>query len=90
MFLFQGMKELQVSLFQTLCLLLFNDGDVFSLEDIKQATAIGKIIYWNNSSLQCSSSYSISAAWNALIKSLNNIEMWEPSYHEYKHGDKDF
>lgn len=35
-----GMKELQVSLFQTLCLLLFNEGDVFSFEEIKQATAI--------------------------------------------------
>ncbi|XP_052215829.1 cullin-4A-like [Dreissena polymorpha] len=35
-----GMKELQVSLFQTLCLLLFNEGDMFSFEDIKTATAI--------------------------------------------------
>ncbi len=35
-----GMKELQVSLFQTLCLLLFNDGDEFSYEDIKEATKI--------------------------------------------------
>ncbi|WAR28751.1 CUL4A-like protein [Mya arenaria] len=35
-----GKKELQVSLFQTLCLLLFNEGDLFSLEEIKQATAI--------------------------------------------------
>lgn len=34
-------KELQVSLFQTLCLLLFNDGDEFSFEEIKTATAIG-------------------------------------------------
>lgn len=33
-------KELQVSLFQTLCLLLFNDGDEFSFEEIKTATAI--------------------------------------------------
>lgn len=35
-----GKKELQVSLFQTLCLLLFNDGPEFTFEDIKQATAI--------------------------------------------------
>ena len=35
-----GKKELQVSLFQTLCLLLFNEGDVFSYKEIKQATAI--------------------------------------------------
>ncbi|CAH1781894.1 unnamed protein product [Owenia fusiformis] len=35
-----GSKELQVSLFQTLCLLMFNDGGEFSFEDIKQATAI--------------------------------------------------
>ena len=40
------MKELQVSLFQTLCLLLFNEGDVFSFEEIKQATAIGIILYF--------------------------------------------
>ena len=36
------MKELQVSLFQTLCLLLFNDGNEFTLEDIATATAIGR------------------------------------------------
>lgn len=41
-FVLQGKKELQVSLFQTLCLLLFNDGPEFTFEDIKQATAIGK------------------------------------------------
>ncbi|XP_076337689.1 cullin 4 [Tachypleus tridentatus] len=35
-----GNKELQVSLFQALVLLLFNDGDQFSYEDIKQATSI--------------------------------------------------
>ncbi|XP_013419680.1 cullin-4A [Lingula anatina] len=35
-----GDKELQVSLFQTLCLLMFNEGHVFSFEEIKQATAI--------------------------------------------------
>ncbi|CAH2223460.1 cullin-4A [Pelobates cultripes] len=33
-------KELQVSLFQTLVLLMFNEGDEFSLEDIKMATGI--------------------------------------------------
>ncbi|XP_022822093.1 cullin-4A [Spodoptera litura] len=36
----QGNKELQVSLFQALCLLLFNDGDNLSFEDIKAATNI--------------------------------------------------
>ncbi|XP_052215460.1 cullin-4A-like isoform X2 [Dreissena polymorpha] len=35
-----GKKELKLSLFQTLCLLLFNEGDMFSFEDIKTATAI--------------------------------------------------
>ncbi|XP_064638709.1 cullin-4A-like [Lineus longissimus] len=35
-----GRRELQVSLFQTLCLLLFNDGDNFTFEEIKTATAI--------------------------------------------------
>ncbi|XP_056675965.1 cullin-4B-like [Monodelphis domestica] len=33
-------KELQVSLFQTLVLLMFNEGEEFSLEDIRQATGI--------------------------------------------------
>uniref|UniRef100_F6RJJ1 Cullin-4B n=1 Tax=Xenopus tropicalis TaxID=8364 RepID=F6RJJ1_XENTR len=36
----QGKKELQVSLFQTLVLLMFNEGDEFSLEEIRQATGI--------------------------------------------------
>nr|XP_054770971.1 cullin-4A-like [Lytechinus pictus] len=35
-----SVKELQVSLYQTLVLLLFNEGDNFSLEDIRQATNI--------------------------------------------------
>ncbi|KAI1287352.1 Cullin-4B [Halotydeus destructor] len=35
-----GNKELQVSLFQALVLLLFNDNDELTLEDIKQRTAI--------------------------------------------------
>ncbi|NXW15430.1 CUL4B protein, partial [Circaetus pectoralis] len=35
-----GKKELQVSLFQTLVLLMFNEGEEFSLEEIKQATGI--------------------------------------------------
>ena len=39
-FVFQGHKELQVSLFQALVLLLFNDNNEFSLEDIKQFTSI--------------------------------------------------
>uniref|UniRef100_A0A672NVW0 Cullin-4B-like n=1 Tax=Sinocyclocheilus grahami TaxID=75366 RepID=A0A672NVW0_SINGR len=37
----EGKKELQVSLFQTLVLLMFNEGEEFSLEDIKLATGIG-------------------------------------------------
>lgn len=37
----KGKKELQVSLFQTLVLLMFNEGEEFSLEDIKLATGIG-------------------------------------------------
>ncbi|OAD56053.1 Cullin-4B [Eufriesea mexicana] len=36
----QGNKELQVSLFQALVLILFNDADNLSLEDIKTATNI--------------------------------------------------
>lgn len=36
----QGNKELQVSLFQALVLLLFNDGDNISFEDIKTSTNI--------------------------------------------------
>ncbi|XP_064133616.1 cullin-4B isoform X6 [Loxodonta africana] len=36
----EGKKELQVSLFQTLVLLMFNEGEEFSLEEIKHATGI--------------------------------------------------
>ncbi|EHB14327.1 Cullin-4B [Heterocephalus glaber] len=36
----EGKKELQVSLFQTLVLLMFIEGEEFSLEEIKQATGI--------------------------------------------------
>uniref|UniRef100_A0A8K9XKA1 Cullin 4A n=1 Tax=Oncorhynchus mykiss TaxID=8022 RepID=A0A8K9XKA1_ONCMY len=36
----QGKKELQVSLFQTLVLLMFNEGEEFSVEEIKSATGI--------------------------------------------------
>lgn len=39
---FKGKKEFQVSLFQTLVLLMFNEGDGFSFEEIKMATGIGK------------------------------------------------
>lgn len=35
-----GRKELQVSLFQALCLLLFNDGVEFSIDEIQEATKI--------------------------------------------------
>ena len=40
--IFQEKKELQVSLFQTLVLLMFNEGERFTLDDIKQATGIGQ------------------------------------------------
>ncbi|KAH0624556.1 hypothetical protein JD844_032163 [Phrynosoma platyrhinos] len=36
----EGKKEFQVSLFQTLVLLMFNEGDEFSFEEIKMATDI--------------------------------------------------
>ncbi|XP_068181359.1 cullin-4B [Antennarius striatus] len=36
----EGKKELQVSLFQTLVLLMFNEGEDFTLEEIKVATGI--------------------------------------------------
>ncbi|XP_071069526.1 cullin-4B-like [Dasypus novemcinctus] len=36
----KGKKELQVSLFQTLVLLMFNEGDEFSLEEIKATTGV--------------------------------------------------
>ncbi|XP_053555260.1 cullin-4B [Bombina bombina] len=36
----EGRKELQVSLFQTLVLLMFNEGEEFSFEEIRQATGI--------------------------------------------------
>jgi len=42
-FMFQEKKELQVSLFQTLVLLMFNEGEKFGLDEIKQATGIGEI-----------------------------------------------
>lgn len=40
--LLKGKKEFQVSLFQTLVLLMFNEGDGFSFEEIKMATGIGR------------------------------------------------
>ena len=36
-----SIKELQVSLYQTLVLLLFNEGDNYTLQEIGQATNIG-------------------------------------------------
>ncbi|XP_078265425.1 cullin-4A isoform X2 [Rhinoraja longicauda] len=36
----EGKKELQVSLFQTMVLLMFNEGNEFSVEEIKTATGI--------------------------------------------------
>jgi cullin 4 len=44
----QGPKDLQVSLFQSLVLLLFNDGDLMSFEEILQATNI-EVCYKSNS-----------------------------------------
>ena len=41
-----------MSLFQTLCLLLFNEGDGFNLDYIKQATGIGKDFIQHHS-LKC-------------------------------------
>lgn len=38
----QEKKELQVSLFQTLVLLMFNTGETFGFDEIKQATGIGE------------------------------------------------
>lgn len=40
LFDFQERKELQVSLFQALVLLMFNDNTEYSLDDIKQSTLI--------------------------------------------------
>ncbi len=37
----QGKKELQVSLFQTLVLLMFNETDECTVEEIRTATGIG-------------------------------------------------
>lgn len=42
-FVLQGKKELQVSLFQTLVLLMFSEGEEFSMEEIRTATGIGYI-----------------------------------------------
>lgn len=39
------MKELQVSLFQVLVLLLFNESENSTFEEIKQATAIGNAFF---------------------------------------------
>ncbi|XP_069493252.1 cullin-4A [Ambystoma mexicanum] len=36
----EGKKEIQVSLFQTLVLLMFNEGEEFNFEDIKMATGV--------------------------------------------------
>ncbi|XP_033368889.1 cullin-4A isoform X4 [Parus major] len=47
----EGKKEFQVSLFQTLVLLMFNEGDEFSFEEIKMATGVGF--------LQASSSFEV-------------------------------
>lgn len=51
-FLLKGKKELQVSLFQTLVLLMFNEGEEFTLEEIKLATGIGVL---SDEETRCSS-----------------------------------
>lgn len=43
----QGKKELQVSLFQTLVLLMFNEGEEFSVEEIRTATGIGSSRFYS-------------------------------------------
>lgn len=49
LFLFQQeKKELQVSLFQTLVLLMFNIGETFGFDEIKQATGIGETLMQKN------------------------------------------
>lgn len=44
----QEKKELQVSLFQTLVLLMFNIGETFGFDEIKQATGIGETLKQEN------------------------------------------
>lgn len=44
----QEKKELQVSLFQTLVLLMFNIGETFGFDEIKQATGIGETLMQEN------------------------------------------
>lgn len=44
----QEKKELQVSLFQTLVLLMFNIGETFGFDEIKQATGIGETLMQKN------------------------------------------
>lgn len=44
----QEKKELQVSLFQTLVLLMFNTGETFGFDEIKQATGIGETLMQKN------------------------------------------
>jgi len=39
-FILQGKKELQVSLFQALVLLLFNDAEEFTFDELKTGTNI--------------------------------------------------
>lgn len=47
----QGKKELQVSLFQTLVLLMFNEGEEFSVEEIRAATGIGSTCFLQHAAL---------------------------------------
>lgn len=49
----QGKKELQVSLFQTLVLLMFNEGEEFSVEEIRTATGIGNLKKTTNKYSKC-------------------------------------
>ena len=45
LFCCQGDKDLQVSLYQTLVLLLFNESDELMFQEIQEATGIGKCVY---------------------------------------------
>uniref|UniRef100_A0A8C5QK06 Cullin family profile domain-containing protein n=1 Tax=Leptobrachium leishanense TaxID=445787 RepID=A0A8C5QK06_9ANUR len=82
-------KELQVSLFQTLVLLMFNEGDEFSLEDIKMAIAIeGSELRRTLQSLACGKARVL----NKMPKSkdvedeINQIQMKETDMHTSSFG----
>ncbi|NXN07487.1 CUL4B protein, partial [Indicator maculatus] len=67
----EGKKELQVSLFQTLVLLMFNEGEEFSLEEIKQATGIG----WYSKQVTTSRCSYFKKKPNKLVSALEDGEL---------------